>query len=146
MAIRHSFLSLKDHWLNLQSLQKRQLELEVQLKVQNNALLLSPILMHQAHKDDGSQSPIRKQLLNDLNVNNDAEVLIHKQLKTIKDEKTLVYLDIARLSFDCMANTSDILNLKTPKGTYAVLSLGSGLTGLVKLWITTKRSLCSSKD
>lgn len=102
--------------------------------------------MHQAHKDDGSQSPIRKQLLNDLNVNNNAEVLIHKQLKAIKDEKTLVYLDIARLSFDCMANTSDILNLKTPKGTYAVLSLGSGLTGLVKLWITTKRSLCSSKD
>ncbi|CAI4038875.1 hypothetical protein SMKI_06G2250 [Saccharomyces mikatae IFO 1815] len=138
-------LSLKDQWLNLQSLQRRQLELEVQLKVQSNALQLSPILMHQA-QNDVSQSPIRKQLLNDLNVNNNSEVQIHKQLKAIKDEKTLVYLDITRLLFDCMANTSDILNLKTPKGTYAVLSLGSGLTGLVKLWITAKRSLCSSKD
>ncbi|CAI4053222.1 Pex25p SKDI_16G1630 [Saccharomyces kudriavzevii IFO 1802] len=139
-------LSLKNSWLDLQNLQKRQLELEVQLKVQNNALLLSPILMHQTQNDDASQSPIRKQLLNDLNVENKSELLIRRQLKAIKDEKTLVYLDMTRLTFDCMANTSDILNLKTPRGTYAVLSLGSGLTGLVKLWITAKRSLCSSKD
>ncbi|EJS41434.1 pex25p [Saccharomyces arboricola H-6] len=139
-------LSLKDNWLNLQRLQRRQLELEVQLKVQNDALLLSPILMHQAQNDDAAQSPIRKQLLHDLNVDNKPELLIRKQLRAVKDEKTLVYLDITRLTFDCMANTTDVLNLKTPKGTYAVLSLGSGLTGLVKLWITAKRSLCSSKD
>ncbi|CAI4054364.1 hypothetical protein SUVZ_16G1750 [Saccharomyces uvarum] len=138
-------LSLKDNWLSLQNLQRKQLELEVQLKVQNNALLLSPIVMHKA-RDDASQSPIRKQLLSDLNADNKSELLIRKQLKAIKDEKTLLYLDITRLSFDCMANTSDILNLKTPKGTYAVLSLGSGLTGLVKLWIMAKRKLCSSND
>lgn len=89
----------------------------------------------------GLTSPIRRQLLNDLNNGSGNDLEIAQKLHGLKHEKTVTYLDLTRLSFDLLANSTDVFRLKTPQGTYAVLSLGSGITGFVKLWMNAKKEL-----
>lgn len=130
-------LGLKNNWMQLQTLQKRQMELEIQMQVRDRAMKFSSNLKGSS----GLTSPIRRQLLNDLNNGSGNDLEIAQKLHGLKHEKTVTYLDLTRLSFDLLANSTDVFRLKTPQGTYAVLSLGSGITGFVKLWMNAKKEL-----
>ncbi|QLQ81508.1 hypothetical protein HG537_0F02690 [Torulaspora globosa] len=138
-------LSLKDNWLKLQSIQKKIIESNIRLQVRTKAMKLSTNLQGAP----GYTSPIRKQLLNDLNGNsewNGSELEMKQKISQLKREKFITYLDLVRLSFDCLANSTDVFNLKTPPGTYAVLSLCSGITGLAKLWINAREQLSKPSE
>lgn len=133
-------LNLKNNWLQLQSIQTKILELQIQSQVRTRALKLSANLQGSS----GYSSPIRKQLLRDLNNGNEwngNDIEIKQRLDQLKDEKFIAYLDMTRLTFDCLANSTDIFNLKVPPGTYGILSLSSGFTGLIKLWINARKEL-----
>ena len=88
-------------------------------------------------------SPIKQQLLQDLQQENSTKISTTEQLQELQHEKNILYLDITRLSFDFLADTTDVFNMKTPPGTYALLSLFSGMLGFSKLWITAKKELSS---
>lgn len=138
-------LSWKDNWIKLHTIQRKIVELNIQLQVRAKALKLSTNLQ----RNPGYTSPIRKQLLNDLNSGtdwngNDSE--IKEKINQLKREKFITYLDLIRLTFDCLANSTDVFNLKTPPGTYAALSLCSGVTGLAKLWINAREQLSKSSE
>lgn len=135
-------LSLKDTWLHLQTIQKKVIELNIQQRVRSKALKLSANLQG----NPGYTSPIRRQLLSDLNNGNGNELDIQQRIEQLKQERKIAYLDLVRLTFDCMANSTDVFNLKTPPGTYAVLSLCSGITGLTKLWINARKELLKQSD
>lgn len=133
-------MGLKNNWLQLQSIQTKIVELQIQSQVRTRALKLSANLQGSS----GYSSPIRKQLLRDLNNGNEwngNDIEIRQRLDQLKHEKFIAYLDMTRLTFDCLANSTDIFNLKTPPGTYGILSLSSGITGLIKLWINAKKEL-----
>lgn len=138
-------LSLKDSWLKLQSIQKKIIESNIRLQVRTKAMKLSTNLQGAP----GYTSPIRKQLLNDLNGSsewNGTELEMKQKISQLKREKLITYLDLVRLSFDCLANSTDVFNLKTPPGTYAALSLCSGVTGLAKLWINAREQLSKPSE
>lgn len=130
-------LGLKKNWCTLQNLKHAQLELEIQAQVKRRALEISSRLHGRG------TSPIKRQLLQDLHVENSTDSELAERLASLQREKTVVYCDLVRLSFDFLADTTDVFNMKTPPGTYAILSLASGLTGFVKLWINAKQDLSS---
>lgn len=135
-------LSLKNAWLQLDKIRRKIVELNIQQRVRAKALKLSENLQG----NPGYTSPIRRQLLSDLNNGNGNDLDILQQIERLKQERKIAYLDIIRLTFDCLANCTDIFNLKTPPGTYGVLSLCSGVTGLAKLWINAKKELLKQSD
>ncbi|SCU85014.1 LAMI_0C09802g1_1 [Lachancea mirantina] len=128
-------LGLKKNWCALQLLNQSQLELQIQLQVKARALQLSSKLR------GSTNSPIKQQLLQDLQADHATDTSIQQELDSIQRQKGILYLDLIRLSFDFLANTTDVFHLKTPPGTYAVLSLASGITGFNKIWINCKRDL-----
>ncbi|SCV05730.1 LANO_0H13916g1_1 [Lachancea nothofagi CBS 11611] len=128
-------LGLKKNWVSLQELNRAQLELEIQIQVKKRALELSSKLHGKA------ASPIKQQLLMDLHAGNNGNSQVLLRIQEIERERKVVMLDLMRLSFDFLADTTDVFNLKTPPGTYAVLSLASGLTGFTKLWGNAKKEL-----
>ncbi|CCD25069.1 Pex25p NDAI_0E02520 [Naumovozyma dairenensis CBS 421] len=142
-------LSWKQNWFKLKDIQRKILELQIQLKIRNDTMLASNYFNNNNNSNDNTDntSPLRKQLISEIQQNgnnNDLsslEIELDNQLVNLNHEKRIVYLDLTRLSFDCLANTTDLLNIKTPKGTYAALSLCSGITGFIKLWINTKTDL-----
>lgn len=135
-------LSLKDNWMKLETIQKKIIELNIQSQVRSKALKLSANLQG----SPGYTSPIRRQLLNDLNSGNGNELDIQQRIEQLKQERKITYLDLTRLTFDCLANCTDVFSIKTPPGTYAILSLCSGITGLTKLWINAKKELLKQSD
>lgn len=130
-------LGLKKAWSTLQQIKQRQLELEIQLQVKKRAVELSSKIQGRG------ASPIKQQLLQDLQQENSTKISTTEQLQELQHEKNILYLDIIRLSFDFLADTTDVFNMKTPPGTYALLSLFSGMLGFSKLWITAKKELSS---
>lgn len=138
-------LGLKDNWVKLQTIQRKIIESNVQLQVRTKAMQLSTNLQG----TPGYTSPIRKQLLNDLNSGsewNGTELEMKQKISQLKHEKFIAYLDLTRLTFDCLANSTDVFNMKTPPGTYAALSLCSGVTGLAKLWINAREQLANPPE
>lgn len=134
-------LGLKNNFVKLDSIKSQITNLEVQRRVKNHALQLSSSLHNQGPTTD---SLVRQQFLQDLNKNNetvDREREVENQLEELRHEKLLTYFDVARLSFDCAANLSDLLHIPAPASTYSVLSLGSGVTGLIKMWINASKTL-----
>ncbi|SCU82906.1 LADA_0C08614g1_1 [Lachancea dasiensis] len=128
-------LGLKKNWVSLQDLNKAQLELEIQIQVKKRALELSSRLHGKA------ASPIKQQLLQDLHNGSSNSSHTLDRIREIEQQRKTVILDLIRLLFDFAADTTDVFHLKTPPGTYAVLSLASGLTGFVKLWRNAKSEL-----
>ncbi|CUS20478.1 LAQU0S01e07492g1_1 [Lachancea quebecensis] len=131
-------LGLKKNWCALQQLNHTQLELSIQEQVKKRALELSSRLQGK------TASPIKQQLLQDLQTGQEHKDQFSERLRDIERQRKVIILDLVRLSFDFLADTTDVFNLKTPPGTYAVLSLASGITGFVKLWGNAKRELSES--
>lgn len=134
-------LGLKNDWLKLQDLRSQITKLEVKRRVSNHAVQLSANLQGQGPRPD---SLVRQQLLKDLNKNNESlkrERETDRQIAELRHLKLITYLDIARLTFDCAANCSDIFHISAPASTYSVLSLGSGTVGLIKMWINAAKEL-----
>lgn len=134
-------LGLKNNFTQLNSIKFKITQLEVQFRVRNHAMQLSASIHDQRPSPD---SAIRRQLLQDLNKNGDTserEQENERQLQQLRYQKWITYLDIVRLSFDCAANLSDLLHIPVPAYTYSVLSLGSGVTGLYKMWINAAKAL-----
>ncbi|CCC69170.1 hypothetical protein NCAS_0C01800 [Naumovozyma castellii] len=130
-------LSWKQNWVQLQSLQREIIQLQVQLKIKSNSLNLST----QYHNNE---SEIGKQLLNDLQINEKWSLLkreTNAKLQELNEKKQIVYLDLTRLTFDLLANSTDLFNIKTPRGTYTALSLCSGAVGMIKLWKNARKTL-----
>ncbi|CCK72218.1 uncharacterized protein KNAG_0J01370 [Huiozyma naganishii CBS 8797] len=67
--------------------------------------------------------------------------------EALKREERLIKLDIARLTCDLLANSSELFhwNIHLPKGTYEVLSLASGCLGFAKCWIVSREELITEK-
>ncbi|AET40950.1 Pex25p Ecym_7098 [Eremothecium cymbalariae DBVPG len=130
-------LSLKKSWLQLQKLNAHKLDLEIQWKVRQRAWDMSQKL------NSGRQfSQIKRQLLKDLQLNYPTtDTSLTSELEKINQDRHILYLDLVRLSFDFLANSTDVLNLSVPSGTYGWLSLGSGITGFFKLWLQAKKEL-----
>lgn len=65
------------------------------------------------------------------------------KLEDLSLERMYAYLDLMRLSFDCVANIIDMTNVERqlPRGTYPALSLISGTCGFIKLWLSTRKQL-----
>lgn len=134
-------LGLKNNFIQLDSIKFKITQLEVQLRVRNHAMQLSASIHDQRPRPD---SVVRRQLLQDLNKNGETserEQENERQLQQLRYQKLTTYLDIVRLSFDCAANLSDLLHIPVPAYTYSVLSLGSGVTGLYKMWINAAKAL-----
>ncbi|SCU89403.1 LAFA_0E17744g1_1 [Lachancea sp. 'fantastica'] len=131
-------LGLKKNWVSLQDLNRAQLELEIQLQVKKRALELSTRL------HDRAASPIKQQLLQDLHASGTGNSSTLERIQELESQRKTVILDLVRLTFDFLADTTDVFNLKTPPGTYAALSLVSGLTGFAKLWGNAKKELSST--
>lgn len=132
--------SLKNKFLELEQVKQKQYELSIDLRARKQALDLSRSL----HSSNGSLSPIQTQLLHDLKADsqwNETEEHIKRQLQQYNHEISLIHLDLSRLMCDLAANTTDVFNMNVPAGTYAVFSLGSGLSGLIKLWKSTRLDL-----
>lgn len=137
--------SLKNKFLELEEVKKKQYELSIDLRARKQALNLSRSL----HGSNGTLSPIQTQLLHDLRSDvqwNETELHIKRQLEDYRHETNQIHLDISRLMCDFIANTTDVFNMKVPTGTYAIFSLGSGLSGLIKLWKSTRRELQDKLD
>ncbi|GAV55135.1 hypothetical protein ZYGR_0AS04590 [Zygosaccharomyces rouxii] len=136
-------LGLKNNFKQLNSIKSEITQLEVQRRVKSHAMQLSASLHDQGPRPD---SFVRQQLLQDLNKNSETaekEQENERQLQELRHQRLITYLDIARLSFDCAANLSDLLHIPGPAYTYSVLSLGSGVTGLYKMWINAAKALSS---
>lgn len=134
--------SVKDLLIKLSDLQNKEIEYTIQLQVKQRATQLY------ANKDKSLVSPIRKQLLHDLRNFNDIDnenIIINRKLKQIKQEIRFVYLDLIKLSFDGCANSLDIFNISTPPLVYPLLSLGSGLTSLIKMWKQARIDIIKTK-
>ncbi|AQZ12058.1 PEX25 (YPL112C) and PEX27 (YOR193W) [Zygosaccharomyces parabailii] len=134
-------LGLKKNWLKLQQTKSQITKLEVQRRVSKHAIQLSANLQSEGARPD---SVVRQQLLQDLNKNKEGlrkERETERQLAELRHRKLVTCLDIARLSFDCAANCTDIFNISAPAYTYSVLSLGSGTVGLFKMWINAALEL-----
>ena len=117
-------LGLKNNYFKLQSLERKQLELEIQSKIKKQALQL----YNKSNNSSPSPSP-------------EMELDIQNQMSQMNFDIRLVKLDLTRLIFDLSANTTDVLDIKVPSGTYNVLSLSSGIIGFIKIWINTTKEL-----
>ena len=132
--------SLKNKLIELQERKQKRYEMLIDLRARRQALELSKSL----HRSRENMSPIHNQLLHEFDNSDDwrrTELEISSQLEEYRHGISMIYLDIIRLSCDLIANTTDVLNMRVPRGTYAVFSLGSGLSGLMKLWHTTRMDL-----
>ncbi|KAG0671207.1 hypothetical protein C6P45_000970 [Maudiozyma exigua] len=135
-------LNVKDSLIKLSDLQNKELEYTIQLQVKRRATQLY------VNKDQSLVSPIRKQLLHDLrnfNETDNENIIINRKLKEIKQEIRFVYFDLIKLSFDGCANSLDIFNIKAPPLVYPLLSLGSGITSLIKMWKQARIDIIKTK-
>ncbi|KAH3902258.1 uncharacterized protein SCODWIG_02043 [Saccharomycodes ludwigii] len=124
-------LSLFNNLDKYSMLKERKLELQikidVKLKTINNLIL---------------PSPIKQQILNEISSSTSGKCSdLTSELDEINYQLKLCKCDLIRLSFDFMADTTDVFDWKVPMGTYAILSLCSGVSGFIKLWLSNKHDL-----
>ncbi|AAS54716.2 AGR226Wp [Eremothecium gossypii ATCC 10895] len=129
-------LSLKKGWCRLREINAKILDLEIQCKVRQRAWDISQKL----HSARGT-SPVKRQLLRDLQLGPTSDMSLTADLDALRQERSVLYVDFVRLTFDLLANSTDVFALRTPPGTYAWLSLGSGIAGFYKLWTQAKKEL-----
>lgn len=136
-------LGLKKNWVKLQSIEQKEFELKIQYQVRQRALELSSKLNATPSIEvDKSLSKVKETMIQSFKQDNlDLEREMISKLKEFAFDKRIVKLDLSRLFFDFLADTTDVFSIKTPPGTYAVLSLCSGLIGFSKLWLQAKDEL-----
>ena len=136
--------SFKDLWVKMEELQRKEFEYSIELQVKERAATLYGDSFRDMHR-----SPIRKQLMHDLHNEKEeygtSSVNLRKKLEAIRLDKKLLYLDLVKLSFDACANSIDVFHFDTPAIVYPVLSLGSGIAGLIKLWKQAEQDIKKQK-
>ncbi|QEU62061.1 Pex25/Pex27 [Kluyveromyces lactis] len=133
-------LGLKKNWEKLQSIKQQEFELKIQYQVRQRALELSSKLNATPSVDSTKNTALIKQTIFESfkQDNLDLELEVVQKLKNYQYEKRIVKFDLTRLFFDFLADTTDVFSIKTPPGTYAILSLCSGVLGFSKLCIQAK--------
>lgn len=137
-------LGLKKNWVKLQVINQREFELKIQCQVRQRALELSAKLNStvQRPQPESYSDSIKENLFECFKQDNiDLQNELIAKLKEFAYEKKIVKLDLSRLFFDFLADTTDVFSMKTPPGTYGALSLCSGTLGFSKLWIQAKKDL-----
>lgn len=120
------FFNLKDDINELQRLKRQSLEYSIEKnirKVNNN--------LHPNHFTADRDMILYHTCLNDLD----------KKLIANSKKQRILKLDILRLLFDALANSTDLFKLRVSLGTYSSLSLCSSIISLIKLWIETKQKI-----
>jgi len=139
--------TLKDLFIKLSDLHDKELEYTIQLQVKQRASQLYS--NNFTNNNNHNISPLRQKLLHDLKNLNDVDnenIIIKRKLQQVKLQKRLVHLDIMKLSFDGCANSLDLFNIKTHPIVYPVLSIGSGIMSLIKLWKQAKQDIIQEKQ
>lgn len=122
-------LGLKKNYNLLQENKKKQIELSVKLQTQN--------LLTSSQSQQNSSS-----LSQEFAIFEKTEA-IKSLLANLQYEQKLIKLDLARLSMDLLANSSDIFHFDQylPKGSYAAISLVSGSFNIYKYWCVSRKQL-----
>ncbi|CCE64662.1 hypothetical protein TPHA_0I01560 [Tetrapisispora phaffii CBS 4417] len=119
-------LSLKNNFIQLKELKKQIVENEVELRIRTQAVELANGLPKRNHiKASGASNLIE----------------LENKVNGLCEQLKLTKLEMYKLIFDCLANTTDLFGIKTPRGTYNTLSLISGVLGFIKIWKTTENKL-----
>ncbi|AMD19629.1 HCL522Cp [Eremothecium sinecaudum] len=135
-------LSLKNAWFSLQELNAEYSDLQIQLQVLQRSWALS----QQLHSDkrgakSATSTTVTTQLMRDLRVGPSQSEIVAARLAQLRKKRRIVYLDLGRLTFDLMANSTDVFEIQIPPGTYSALSLCSGVIGFAKLWLLAKADM-----
>lgn len=111
--------------------ENRQKQIELNLKLQTQNLLL-----------DSPENSKQSSLSQEFALFEKAGAM-KNLLNELKYEQKLIKLDLARLSMDLLANSSDLFhwNRFLPRGSYAALSLVSGSFNIYKYWCVSKKQL-----
>lgn len=119
------FLNLKDSLLELETLKRNSLEcnIEKNLRQVNNNLYPNQFGMDNTATMDDQLAKLDEKIL------------------SISQKEYILKLDITRLLFDALANSTDFFKLKVSSGTYSSLSLCSSIVSLIKLWTQTKQDI-----
>lgn len=121
-------LNLNKVYKSLHENHKKQVELNV--KLQTQALLTST-----SHQKSSS-------LIQEFSLYEKTES-IKSKLNVLQNDAKLIKLDIARLSMDLLANSSDLFHWDRylPRGSYAAISLISGSFNIYKYWCVSRKHL-----
>lgn len=124
-------LGLKRNYKLLQENKQKQIELNVKLQTHN--LLTAST----------SSSSLKPSTLTQEFALYEKGEFIRNAMNELKYEAKLIKLDLARLSMDLLANSSDLFHWDKylPRGSYATLSLISGSLNIYKYWCTSQRQL-----
>lgn len=119
-------LNLKDDISELQELKRQSLEYSIEKNIRevNNNL-------YPEHFSSEGDMTLYHSCLNALN---------NKLVINAKRQRILK-LDILRLIFDALANSTDLFKLRVSLGTYSGLSLCSSIISLIKLWVEAKQKI-----
>ncbi|CDO95238.1 unnamed protein product [Kluyveromyces dobzhanskii CBS 2104] len=136
-------LGLKKNWEKLQSIRQKEFELKVQYQVRQRALELSSKLNATSSLENNKNASLIKQTIFESfkQDNIDLEQEMIQKVKKYQYDKRIVKFDLSRLFFDFLADSTDVFSIKTPPGTYAILSLCSGILGFSKLWVQAEETL-----
>lgn len=138
-------LGLKKNWEKLQSIKQKEFELKIQYQVRQRALELSSKLNESSTSSsyiDGSASLVKQNIIESFKQSNlDLEQEMVAKLQSYQHDKRIIKFDLIRLFFDFLADSTDVFGMKTPPGTYAALSLCSGVLGFSKLWVQAEEDL-----
>lgn len=129
-------LNLNQNYKLLQINHKTQVELTIKLQTQR--LLTSTTNSHH----NASSSPSPSSLIEEFSLYEKTESIRLKLIELQNDAK-LIKLDLARLSMDLIANSSDLFHWDRylPRGSYAAMSLISGSFNIYKYWCVSKKHL-----
>lgn len=112
------FLNLNKHFNKWQSLNNEILEKQIEWKIKQR---------------------------NNLDLLHNAKQTLNQKIIDLQKSKQLTKLDLIRLSFDLMANSTDFFNVNVSQGTYSILSLSSAIAAMIKIWLKTKQEIIDSK-
>ncbi|CCK68022.1 uncharacterized protein KNAG_0A03380 [Huiozyma naganishii CBS 8797] len=128
-------VNLKDTISKWNGIKRRELETNIEMEILSRPGTSNP---HYNESDFIPGQPSEKH--RESNKNEELQIL-RDRLLILKEEKQTTQLDLIRLMFDCAANSTDLFNLNISSGTYSILSLFSGISGFIKLWIQAEKQL-----
>lgn len=120
------FLNLKDNISELQRLRRQSLE----YRIEKNIREVNNNLYPNQFSPDG-----------DMTLYHSCLDVLDKNLIVNSKKQRILKLNILRLLFDALANSTDLFKLGVSLGTYSGLSLCSSIISLIKLWIEVKQEI-----
>lgn len=129
-------LSLKQNYVKFNENKSKQLQLNIQYEVRKKASQLSKKLISNINS-----SPLRQEILKEFNPKNSISNLQLVELKELKHQEDIIKLDLFRLSMDLVMCSDDVFGFKFHRLIYLSVGLFSGISGLSKVWINTKKDL-----